>query len=106
MASKLSRSRLLTAVAPPFALVLAFGGAAIAQAPGAPAEQPRVISVTGEGVIRAKPDMALVTLGVVSDADAARDALTANTEAMTRITEALKAEGIETRDLQTSNFSI
>jgi uncharacterized protein len=102
MASKLSQSRLLA----PVALALAFGGSALAQAPGVPAEQPRVISVTGEGVIRAKPDMAVVTLGVVSDADAARDALTANTEAMTGITEALKAEGIEARDLQTSNFSI
>jgi uncharacterized protein YggE len=50
--------------------------------------------------------MALITLGVVSEAPSAREALAANTEAMTRIIEALRAEGIESRDLQTANFSV
>ena len=50
--------------------------------------------------------MALVQAGVVSEAATAGEALSANTAAMTRLVEALKAEGIEARDLQTANFSV
>jgi uncharacterized protein YggE len=50
--------------------------------------------------------MALVTLGVVSEAKTARDALAANNESMTRILSALKERGLEDRDLQTSGFTV
>jgi uncharacterized protein YggE len=66
----------------------------------------RLLTVSGEGIVRAAPDTAIITLGVVSEDESARVALTANTESMTRVLEALKAEGIEPRDLQTSGFSI
>ncbi len=66
----------------------------------------RLLSVTGEGRVRAQADMALITLGVVSQAVAARDALTTNTESMNRIVAALKADGLQPRDLQTSGFSV
>jgi uncharacterized protein YggE len=66
----------------------------------------RLVSVLGEGKITARPDMALITLGVVSEAKSARDALTANNEAMSKILAALKGEGLEERDLQTSGFFV
>ena len=50
--------------------------------------------------------MALITLGVVSEAPAAREALSANSQSMNRILDALKQSGIEPRDLQTSGFSV
>jgi uncharacterized protein YggE len=66
----------------------------------------QLLSVTGEGVVRARPDMAVITVGVVSEAQSARDALSENSQSMTAMIEALKARGIEERDLQTSNFSV
>jgi uncharacterized protein YggE len=71
------------------------------------AERPlAAIAVAGEGKVAASPDMATIGLGVVREADAAREALDANSAAMKRVVEALKGEGIEPRDLQTSGFSV
>jgi len=67
---------------------------------------PRVISLNGHGEVKAKPDMAVVTVGVMSQAQTAREALTQNTQAMEKIFASLKAAGIEGKDIQTSNFSV
>jgi uncharacterized protein YggE len=66
----------------------------------------RLLSVAGQGTVRARPDTALITLGVVSEAHSAGEALAANNESMTRIIAALREEGMESRDLQTSGFSV
>jgi len=92
---RLSRTVLMAvALAFPFAV-------AHAQQPG---QQERLLAVTGEGAVQAKPDMAVISLGVVSKDDSAGVALAANTQAMTEVLDALKAEGLESRDLQTSGF--
>ena len=64
------------------------------------------ISVTGTGEISVAPDMALVSVGVVREAETARAALDANNKAMASVLAAMKNEGIEEKDLQTSNFNI
>ncbi len=88
-----------------FILALAVApAAALAQTPQA--EKPGIVSVTGEGIARLAPDMALVTLSVLRQEKTARAALDANNRAMTEVLAAMKQSGIETRDLQTSNFSI
>ncbi|QKV18856.1 SIMPL domain-containing protein [Oricola thermophila] len=84
--------------------------AGIAAAPQAVLAQqneptPRIV-VSGEGRAEIAPDMAVLTLSVVREAETARQALDANTAAMADVLAALQAEGIEERDLQTSNFSI
>jgi uncharacterized protein YggE len=66
----------------------------------------RVISLTGHGEVKSKPDLAIVTAGVVSQAPTARDALTANNAAMSKLLAALKAVPVEDRDIQTSNFLV
>ena len=66
----------------------------------------RSISLSGHGEVHMVPDMAMVTVGVVSSAPAARDALDANTKSMAAIMAALKAAQIEMRDVQTSNFTV
>lgn len=89
-------------------LAAAAFGAAVLCAPAIAQEndrQPR-ITVTGEGRATVTPDMAVLTLTVTREADTARDALNANTEAMGSVLSAMKEEGIKDRDLQTSNFSI
>ena len=64
------------------------------------------MSLTGTGEVTATPDMAVVTSGVVSQAKTAREALTANTDAMTGLIAEIKSAGIEARDIQTNGFSI
>lgn len=71
-----------------------------------PEARERLLSVSGEGNVTAHPDMALITLGVVSEAESARAALADNNASMTRVIDALKAEGLQPRDLQTSGFSV
>ena len=67
---------------------------------------PQTISLTGHGEVHVAPDMAMITIGVQTGADTARDALTANTAAMQAIFAKLKQAGIADKDVQTSNFSV
>ena len=66
----------------------------------------RTISVTGQGKATAPPDMATIQTGVVTQADRASDALTANNEALEKIMNVLKEHQIATKDVQTSNFDV
>ena len=69
-------------------------------------DMPRVIQITGHGEMRARPDLAIVTIGVMTQGQTARDALDSNSAAMARVFEGLGKEGIESRDMQTANFTI
>lgn len=66
----------------------------------------RQISVTASGMVTAEPDIALISTGVVSEARTAREALDANSVAMRRLIEGLKAAGVEPRDIQTTSFNV
>jgi uncharacterized protein YggE len=68
-------------------------------------QTPRIL-VSGEGTAEVAPDMAVLQLTVTREAKTARAALDANSAAMAKVISAMKAAGIEKRDLQTSNFSI
>ena len=88
-------------------LAAPFQGAALAQtvATRSPA-QPGLITVTGEGVAKKAPDMAVITLTVLREGETARAALDANNSAMGSVLSAMEADGIAEKDLQTSGFSI
>lgn len=77
-----------------------------ARAEDAKPPMPGVISTSGEGVALAAPDMAVISLTVLREAETARQALDANNAAMAQVLEAMKAEGVAERDLQTGGFSI
>ncbi|MHA6691224.1 SIMPL domain-containing protein [Devosia sp. A449] len=64
------------------------------------------ISIEGRGEVMAAPDMAQISSGVTTQGATAREALDANTAAMAELIAALKATGIEARDIQTSGFSV
>lgn len=71
------------------------------------AETPtRVVTVTGEGVVQALPDLATLSIGVTTQGDTAASALGANTGALAKVVDRLRAAGIEERDMQTSNLSL
>jgi uncharacterized protein YggE len=68
--------------------------------------QRRTISLSATGTVKAEPDKVDITTGVTSEALNARDALDKNSEAMAKVIEALKGEGIDAKDIQTTNFSV
>lgn len=92
--------RLYTALVP---LVLAAGLASPALAAD---NREGTISIEGRGEVMAAPDTALITSGVTTQGATAREALDANSAAMTELLQTLREAGIESRDIQTSGFSV
>lgn len=70
-----------------------------------PPNAPRV-SVSGEGEATVSPDIALLSLSVMREAATAREALSANNDAMAAVIAAMKADGVADRDLQTASIQI
>ncbi|AMY70093.1 SIMPL domain-containing protein [Frigidibacter mobilis] len=64
------------------------------------------ITVTGNGNAEAAPDMASVSLGVVTEAATAAEAMAANSAALTEVLATLTGAGIERRDIQSSGLSL
>lgn len=64
------------------------------------------VTIEGRGEVRAAPDMATINSGVTTQGTTAREALDANTQAMTELIDTLKGAGIDARDIQTSGFSV
>jgi uncharacterized protein YggE len=64
------------------------------------------MSMTGEGRMSVAPDMAQVSVGVVTQGRTAKEAGEANARAMSVVINALKADGIAARDIGTANYSI
>jgi uncharacterized protein YggE len=79
--------------------------AAVAQT-GASDAPERTLIVGGEGIVNVVPDTAIVTAGVVTEADTAGEALSANNAAMSAMIDELIAAGIAERDIQTASFEI
>jgi hypothetical protein len=66
----------------------------------------RTLAISASGTVKAPADIAHISTGVVSEAKTARAALDANTAAMARVVGELKSQGIEPKDIQTSNFAV
>lgn len=97
------RSSIHRAVQVAAVLLFAVAGTIAAKADDAPK---RTLSLSGIGEVRVAPDLGHITIGVVSEAQSARAALTQNTAAMSTVLAALKSRNIADKDLQTSNFSL
>lgn len=92
------------------AMVLsACGQAPLAQA-SAPAQttpqQIRTLTVSGTCKVMLVPDVAYINIGVHSEAEDVSTALSSNNDLALAIKDALKSEGIEDKDFQTSNFNV
>ncbi len=66
----------------------------------------RTLSLSGHGEVRVVPDIASLSLGVITNAENAAAALDANSRAMKAVLESLKSAGIAAKDIQTSNLMI
>jgi uncharacterized protein YggE len=73
---------------------------------GASGEGADGITVTGVGHVDTVPDEAEFSLGVTTKGRTAREALAANSAQMRRLIAALKAAGIDERDIKTQNVSV
>ncbi len=71
-----------------------------------PAPPQRTLSVTGTGSVNMIPDIAYINIGVHSEKPAASDAVAENTTQTQQVVDALKAAGVQAKDIQTTNFSI
>jgi uncharacterized protein YggE len=64
------------------------------------------LDVSAYGEVSVAPDMATIRLGVTTQGASAGKAMGDNAAAMNRVVAALRAGGIEARDIQTSNLSL
>jgi uncharacterized protein len=67
---------------------------------------PRTVTVIGEGTVSVKPDVATATVGVEVVAATVKDATSQASSNMDKVMAALKAAGVQDKDIQTSNYSI
>jgi len=70
------------------------------------AQDARRIVVNGLGVVDTVPDMATISMGVVSEAKTAGAAMAKNSDALAAVLKQLAAAGVESRDFQTNNLSL
>src|SRR5262249_9993198 len=75
--------------------------------PALPSEpRPATLTANGDGMVRATPDIAVVTVGVVTNDKTAAAALSANSTDMNRVIAAMKEAGIADQDIGTSGFYV
>lgn len=69
-------------------------------------DAPRMVNVSGTGVVNAEPDLAVVTLGVETQAEEAAAALAQNNEQMQALFDALITAGVAAEDMQTQTVRL
>ena len=92
------------------ALALAVSAPTLAQAQTMPDIQALVaaptFSLSASGEVRIAPDMATITTGVQTQAATAQEAMAQNRAQMNQVIAALRRQGIEERDIQTSGLNL
>ena len=66
----------------------------------------RTLSVSGSGNVVLVPDIAYINIGVHSEAPDVSSSLSINNAQATAISNALQAEGVDAKDIQTANFNV
>jgi hypothetical protein len=64
------------------------------------------IGVVGTGEVQAKPDLAQVSVGVLTQSKSAADAMKENSQKMAQLLEVLKRRAILEKDIQTTNINV
>jgi len=68
--------------------------------------QLRNISVTGNAQVILPPDIAYISIGVHSEAKTATEAVASNNSQTQAVIAAIQAQGVDPKDIQTTNFSV
>jgi uncharacterized protein YggE len=77
-----------------------------AQAETGSIQSQRTLNVSGSGQVSARPDTAIVTLGVQTEAEQANVALSENSQQMQAVIDALKKAGVAAEDIQTQVINL
>jgi len=67
---------------------------------------PRTITVVGEGAVKIKPDIAQTNIGVEVIRPTVKAASSGAKDSMDAVLQALKQQGVDEKDIQTSGFSV
>jgi uncharacterized protein len=67
---------------------------------------PTILQVSATAEIRAAPDMAMISAGVMTQEPTAKAAMQKNASRMTAVMDAIKTAGIEAKDIQSSGISL
>lgn len=67
---------------------------------------PRQLSVSGEGKVAVRPDTAVFTAGVLTQAKKVREAQAENSRRSNAVIDFLKKQGVEEKDIKTIGYSI
>jgi len=84
-----------------FAVFAAFASPVLAQE-----ARGTVLNVNAEGISEARPDLATISVGVITQGRTAQAALEENSQRMTRLLETLRREGLAERDIQTDSVNV
>lgn len=68
--------------------------------------QPRTINVTGNAQVILAPDIAYISIGVHTEAPSAKDAVASSSTQTQAVIDAIKGQGVDPKDIQTTNFSV
>jgi uncharacterized protein YggE len=71
-----------------------------------PNEETAGVNVSGSGSAFGEPDVALLSLGVSAEAETVGEARAQASDAMNKMIESMKGNGVEEKDIQTSRFSV
>jgi uncharacterized protein len=66
----------------------------------------RTLNVSGQGTVKVAPDIAYITLGVITEDTDAKAAQQENATTMDKLVSEVKASGIKSEDIKTVNYSI
>lgn len=66
----------------------------------------RTITVSGTGRVNAAPDQATINIGVQISAPTLQEATKQASDAMTKVLDAIKAQGVDAKDIQTSSYNV
>ncbi len=66
----------------------------------------RTITVSGSGKVFIEPDIAYINIGVHTEGEDASTALDNNTSQVQKVIDAIKAQGVDAKDIQTTSFNI
>jgi uncharacterized protein YggE len=69
-------------------------------------EKQSSMTILGEAEVRAKPDIATVTIGVAQTAATAEEAVDAMNSALAAVLAGIRSQGVEDRDIQTARLSL
>ena len=87
-------------------VVVLVGATAAAQSPTCSSATGRYVTVTGSGVVRLPPDRVSFSVGVETEAPSVAQAFKANGSKLTAVLAALKAKGVQPKEIQTSNLEV